>query len=726
LHAPTHVCDQHGKTRIYMNESRKTVINTKAAALPIVGPKEALDAYARGSLDDGELIALLLLRCRGDSEATWEALSRLDQYHRRGLLETGLFLTAKTELNLLAFAAPLTDRTVAADQASPAATLDKVAGGIPDVAVVAEVKTSLRDAAAIAAPSKRPALRAGTVLSDRYVLIAPLASTSTTTIFKAFDRQRAGLPEIEALVSIKCLRDEFVNSSAARSALEREFALGSDLSHPNILRLYDFCRGDHCFIVMELLQGQLLNHVIERLARQPMQPSQALSIVREIGLALAYAHQQGVSHTNLGSGTIAILPSGEVRVFGFAAAERLIGAADVDVDSPVELRHHKAAAQRHVAGDLFSLACIAYQLLSGREPIKSGKREQWQRITTLPTQQWIAIERALSNGGIQQPNSVRDWLTSLDNGATHRLTPLTELRPAPIANSFTRRKPFLVAASILAVGILLTMWFSFPGQSSELLAYIQSGNSQRADLGVHPITATSRLANEESVVIKIPASAQASPETPASSPQRSQQIDASTSASLDMPTTLSADATAPSGAKTQQTENAGTPSAIASEIASENARLAELGAVSSATPPPPDQTTIALTPANAEIKQSASSTPTVSFVADQFTVNEGEAAARITLRRNGSTRRELQLHWRTTEGSAKAKREFAAIENGVVVFAPGERTAVAFVPIVNQGAMQFSQWFGVEITSAQNADLGVIANATVFIVPARALAVASE
>jgi serine/threonine protein kinase len=699
-----------------MNESSTTVVNTKAAAFPIVDPKEALDAYARGSLDDGELIALLLLHCRDDSDATWEALSQLDQYHRRGLIETSLFLTAKTELNFLAFGSPPSGCAVAAHRASPAAALDQVAGGIPDVAevaVVAEVNTSSvntssRDAAVSAAPSKRHPLRAGTVLGDRYVLIAPLASTSTTTIFKAFDRQRAGLPEIESFVSIKCLRDEFANSSAARSALEREFTMGSDLSHPNILRLYDFCQGDHCFIVTEFLQGQLLNHVIERLAPQAMQPSQALSIVREIGFALAYAHQQGVSHTNLSSETIVILPSGEVRVSGFAAAEP---------------RLHNAGAQRDVTGDLFSLACIAYHLLSGREPIKkgSGKRGQWQRITTLPTRQWRAIERALNNDGIQQRSSVRDWLTSLDNGSTHCLTPLSELRPAPTANSFTRSKPFLAAASILAAAILVTMWVSFPGQSSELLAYIQPGKSQRADLSVQP-TMASRLATDEPAAIKDLASAQASQETHAGLPQLSQQIDSPATLPLATPTTASADATAPSGAKLQQTGSSGT----SSEIASENASVAELGVSAAAATPPPEPTTIALTPANTAINQSASITPTVSFTADQFTVNEGEAAAKITLRRTGSTRRELRLQWRTTEGSAKAHREFAAIEDGVVVFAPGERTAVAFVPIVNQGAMQFSQWFGVEITSTQHADLGVIADATVFIVPAWALAATNE
>jgi hypothetical protein len=68
-----------------------------------LGAKAALEAYAHDDLDEDELIAALLLRCRHDLSAIKDALSLLDEYHRRGLIDTSVFLNAKTEVNLLMF-----------------------------------------------------------------------------------------------------------------------------------------------------------------------------------------------------------------------------------------------------------------------------------------------------------------------------------------------------------------------------------------------------------------------------------------------------------------------------------------------------------------------------------------------------------------------------------------------------------------------------------------------
>jgi hypothetical protein len=96
------------------------------------GPKAALEAYTRDELGDDELVAALLLRCREDSDTTWEALSLLDQYHRRGLLETGLFLTAKTELNLQFFTAQPPLPGNAADRSTGLTALDQFSKGMLD------------------------------------------------------------------------------------------------------------------------------------------------------------------------------------------------------------------------------------------------------------------------------------------------------------------------------------------------------------------------------------------------------------------------------------------------------------------------------------------------------------------------------------------------------------------------------------------------------------------
>ena len=96
------------------------------------GPKAALEAYTRDELGDDELVAALLLRCREDSDTTWEALSLLDQYHRRGLLETGLFLTAKTELNVQFFHSQPTFPSKGMDRSTGLTALDQFSKGMLD------------------------------------------------------------------------------------------------------------------------------------------------------------------------------------------------------------------------------------------------------------------------------------------------------------------------------------------------------------------------------------------------------------------------------------------------------------------------------------------------------------------------------------------------------------------------------------------------------------------
>jgi hypothetical protein len=120
-----------------MHQIQPTIVNAKAS-MPIVGrnnpgPKEALESYTRDELGEEELIAALVYCCRTDCETTSQALSLLDQYHRRGLLATCVFLTAKTELHLLMFIAQPSSSNDVEDRSSAATALDQFSSGVFDV-----------------------------------------------------------------------------------------------------------------------------------------------------------------------------------------------------------------------------------------------------------------------------------------------------------------------------------------------------------------------------------------------------------------------------------------------------------------------------------------------------------------------------------------------------------------------------------------------------------------
>jgi len=100
-------------------------------------------------------------------------------------------------------------------------------------------------------------------------------------------------------VAVKVLKLDYQNSPAALAALEREFHQAQSLSHPNIVSVFDLDRdGDTYFIVMELLQGELLADVMARL-RGPMQRQHALALISSVGAALAHAHRRDIVHADL-------------------------------------------------------------------------------------------------------------------------------------------------------------------------------------------------------------------------------------------------------------------------------------------------------------------------------------------------------------------------------------------------------------------------------------------
>jgi len=107
-----------------------TIATARLANIAIVlnEPKAVLEAYTCDQLDEDQLVFALLACCRGNTEITGEALSLLDQYHRRGMIDTSVFLTAKTELNLLMFSSQ--PNFSAATDRSTMTALDRFSRGL--------------------------------------------------------------------------------------------------------------------------------------------------------------------------------------------------------------------------------------------------------------------------------------------------------------------------------------------------------------------------------------------------------------------------------------------------------------------------------------------------------------------------------------------------------------------------------------------------------------------
>ena len=167
------------------------------------------------------------------------------------------------------------------------------------------------------------------------------------------------------------------------------------LEHPNIVPVYDVGRTEdgHCFIVSKFVAGSDLREKI-RAGRPGFLESAEL--VATVALALHYAHTKGLVHRDVKPANILIDENGQpcVADFGLALRDEDFGRGFGVTGTPVYMSPEQARGEGHrVDGrsDIFSLAVVFYELLTGRRPFKGDGLEdvldQIKKVEARPPRQ---------------------------------------------------------------------------------------------------------------------------------------------------------------------------------------------------------------------------------------------------------------------------------------------------------------------------------------------------
>lgn len=248
------------------------------------------------------------------------------------------------------------------------------------------------------------------ILNKRFVLEATLGAGGMGTVYRAKDLRKVEANDPNPYVAVKVLNDDFRNHPDAFVTLQREASRSHILSHPNIVTVHDFDRdGDVIYMTMELLQGQGLEALIRQHRHKGVAKEKALKIIRDIGMALAYAHQKHIVHSDLKPGNIFVCTdSAKVLDFGIARLTNQSGAADFDAGSLGALTPAYASLEMingdepHPADDVYACAIIAYELFTGehpyqRKPADVALREKLRPapVKSLTKQQWKTLEGGL-------------------------------------------------------------------------------------------------------------------------------------------------------------------------------------------------------------------------------------------------------------------------------------------------------------------------------------------
>jgi serine/threonine protein kinase len=573
------------------------------------------------------------------------------------------------------------------------------------------------------------------VLRDRYELVSILGRGSTGTVYKAVDRHRAHLDPASRYVAVKVLKQNYEDRPEELAQLEREFHEAQSLSHPNVVSVFDLDRdGNVYFIVMELLEGELLADILKRLDGQPMERQYALGIISSVGAALAHAHRRNIVHADLKPRNIMITSSGEVRVldFGFARNRPLdLHSASSLNDGPVAAPAY-ASVERvngsdpHPSDDVYSLACIAYELLSGRHPfggrsapLARAHGRPPQRIPGLSGKQQAALQRALMWTRGERRIDVVELLVALGCGAApSRLGSPLQLSTRQEPGSRGWRGAIVVSLVLLmlAAGGYLAWQYGFmPRNLANVLPVtppVADRERQSEVAGANP-SMGERAERDGSVssqrleVITPPAVAPLPSQEPAgaapgATPGGQQGASATT------PAQPRVDA---QPIETDRAPVVPDPPAAREQPAGESAVAAVERANGARS------TGSAASSSSASAPASALRPIIVEFDKDSYVVSEGDGVVRLTVRRTGSTRREVAFTWNLRSNSAEMGSDFAGIGPGVERIPAGVREVSITIPLVQDSIKETTELFLVEIqVDQEGVTLGERSSAAVIIV----------
>jgi serine/threonine protein kinase len=219
----------------------------------------------------------------------------------------------------------------------------------------------------------RAAVDVGSVIAGTYKIEALLGRGGMGAVFLASHLRLAG-----KRVAIKILHTE-IEGADIIARFKREAEIAAKLNHPNIVGVVDYnvAPDGMPYLVLDYLEGETL---AERIARGPVPLDQVVSIVRQIGSALAAAHRAGIVHRDLKPQNIFLVPTevdGRVveiaKVLDFGIS-KIRGSQTVKTQDSALLGTPQYMAPEQATGqhasvdertDVFALGAIVYEMLSG-------------------------------------------------------------------------------------------------------------------------------------------------------------------------------------------------------------------------------------------------------------------------------------------------------------------------------------------------------------------------
>ena len=203
----------------------------------------------------------------------------------------------------------------------------------------------------------------------RYHIIEQLGQGGMATVYRAYDTR------LEREVALKFIRREEIGPAYLDQLFkrfEREAKSLAQLSHPNIVKVYDYGEFEGVpYLVMEYLPGGTLK---QRMG-QPIPAADAARLLLPVARALAYAHRENLIHRDVKPANILITRSGEPMLTDFGIAKILSGEGSVTLTgtgvglgTPDYMAPEQWTNQVVPQTDIYALGIVFYEMVTGHRP----------------------------------------------------------------------------------------------------------------------------------------------------------------------------------------------------------------------------------------------------------------------------------------------------------------------------------------------------------------------
>ena len=227
-------------------------------------------------------------------------------------------------------------------------------------------------------------MSAPATIRGRYEIREILGQGGMGVVYAAYDRV------VRRLVAVKTIRD--IPDPLALELFQREGQVLADLSHPNIVEMFDI--GEFAddgftkpYFVMPLLRGATLDQLM-RAHDGSLPPSRSIDIISQACRGLFAAHESGLVHRDLKPSNIFVLDDDSVKIIDFGVAHLLTTGTTFGAKGTP---HYIAPEQIEEGGasplsDQFSMAVVAYELLAGKLPFPGTSAREIARsiLNTVP------------------------------------------------------------------------------------------------------------------------------------------------------------------------------------------------------------------------------------------------------------------------------------------------------------------------------------------------------